>query len=114
YYSYTLIFITVLITCVDFNIYTEWGTKINGRVLELFFSSPAEAMASTASSPLFSIFLIAVILILLGCFLVKKFIITSGIKDSSVIYFKIPTALLILGFTFLGIRGGWGIAPMNP
>lgn len=114
YYTYTLIVITVIITCVDFNIYTEWGSKINGRAIDFLFTSPSEALASTASSPLFNIFIIAVILILTGYFLANKFLQTSEIKDNSELYVKIPIALLILGLTFLGIRGGWGISPMNP
>lgn len=115
YYTCTLNFITVLITCIDFNIYTEWGTKINGRAIDFLLSSPSEALASTASSPVFSILLIALILNVIGFYLAKKIILEpKEYIDSTNIWIKIPVALLILGFTFLGIRGGWGISPMNP
>jgi len=114
YYTYTLTVVTAIITCIDFNIYTEWGTKINGRAIDFFFTSPSEALASTASSPLFSIFLIGIILIVLGFYLANKIPGKKQFKDSSSLFIKIPVALFLLGLTFLGIRGGWGISPMNP
>ena len=114
YYTFALTVITVIITCIDFNIYTEWGTKINGRAIDFFFTSPSEALASTASSPLFSIFLIACILIVIGFFLAHNILSKNQFEDKSSVFIKIPVALLLLGLTFLGIRGGWGISPMNP
>ncbi len=114
YYTYALTVITVIITCIDFNIYTEWGTKINARAIDFFFTSPSEAMASTASSPLFTIFLIGSLLVVIGIYMANKVLGKNEFQDSSFLFIKIPVALLLLGLTFLGIRGGWGISPMNP
>lgn len=115
YYTFFLIFLTTLITGIDLNIYVEWGSKINYRAIEFFLQSPSEAMASSASSPLYITFFIIVMLSFFGFFLSNKFIFNQhpDIKASTFLI-KLPIALLFLGLTFLAIRGGWGVAPMNP
>ncbi len=114
-YTFVFTFLTAVITAVDFNIYTEWGTKINARAVDLLFESPSEAMASAASSPLFSSLFIVFALSMFGFYLSNKIIFKQDPDiDKSYFLVKFPIALLILGLTFLAIRGGWGIAPMNP
>lgn len=114
-YTLILIVFTIIFTIIDFNIYTEWGTKLNAKAIEVFITSPNEAMASSASSPIFSTILIGIILFLIGLYLAKKLNILEK-QPSSIHHFiiKLPIGLLVLGLTFLAIRGGWGIAPMNP
>ncbi len=114
-YTAILSVLTVIITTIDFNIYTEWGSKISGKVIDFLIESPKEAMASSGSSPLFLIFLFSASLLILA-YILYQFIVIKDIfrdrKTSSIA--KIFFSLLVLGLTFLGIRGGWKIAPMNP
>ena len=111
-YTWTLVVCCSLITVINFNIYREWGTKVNFRAFEFAFGSPKEAMASTGSSPLFLSFLILLGLIVLGIFLSGKLVQGPVYKGGSVVI-KIIVAILLLGFNFLAIRGGWQLAPMN-
>ncbi|ADY51889.1 sulfatase [Pseudopedobacter saltans DSM 12145] len=114
-YTAVLSFITILITIVDFNIYTEWGSKISAKVIDLAIESPKEALASSSSSPLS--FILFYFLILLGvAYILYRYIVPTGFrfKNKTGTVSKALISLLILGFTFLGIRGGWKIAPMNP
>src|SRR5690606_1177211 len=114
-YTMILSVLTVIITIVDFNIYTEWGSKISGKVIDFLIESPKEAMASSGSSPILLILLYSVSLLILA-YLLYQFIVIQDIfrgqKTSSIA--KIFFSILVLGLTFLGIRGGWKIAPMNP
>ncbi len=115
--AYTLVLatITILITATDFNIYTEWGTKINSKVLDFLIETPKEALASAGSIPLFKISIYILFLGLIAHYLYQWTVKRKHIigNKTSLLY-KIPCSLLILGLTFLAIRGGWKIAPMNP
>src|SRR5690606_5776920 len=113
-YTLILVAFTVVFTVIDFNIYTEWGTKLNAKAIEVFITSPNEALASSASSPIFSTVIIGIILFLLGFYLAKKLIFKNQHSSNHYFILKLTIGLFILGLTFLAIRGGWGIAPMNP
>lgn len=111
-YTWFMVILCAIITVVNFNIYREWGTKINYRVLEFTFGSPGEAMASTGSSPwgltlLFFAFLLIAAALLMKYMLVFK----QDMKDGLVI--RIVASLLLVGLNFLAIRGGWQLSPMN-
>ncbi len=112
---YTWIFIVIfaIISVANLNIYREWGAKFNYRAIDFAWNSPNEAMASSASSPIFSSLVILILLILAGFWLSKR-----------IIKFKMPETnqhIVIIGlsasalcvFTFLLIRGGWQLAPIN-
>lgn len=111
-YTWTLIVISSFLTVVNFNIYREWGTKVNYRALEFAFGSPAEAFASSESSPVFFSFLVFFALSGAGVFLASRLICYSFNKQQKW-YLKLPVALLLLGVNFLAIRGGWQLSPMN-
>ncbi|WP_069658113.1 LTA synthase family protein [Arcticibacter eurypsychrophilus] len=111
-YSYFLIVLFSIITVVNFNIYREWGTKINYRAFEFAFGSPTEAIASSVSSPLFLTLFILVVLIA-GGVLLFRLLVKPGIEKQGNIFLKISVGLFIMGLNFLAIRGGWQLAPMN-
>ncbi|EOR94298.1 putative sulfatase [Arcticibacter svalbardensis MN12-7] len=111
-YSYFLIILFSIITVVNFNIYREWGTKINYRAFEFAFSSPTEAIASSVSSPVFLTLLILVLLIA-GGVLLFRLLVKPGVEKQGNIFLKISVGLFIMGLNFLAIRGGWQLAPMN-
>lgn len=114
-YTYTLISFTALFTLVDINIYREWGTKLNNRAIEFFLNSTSDAIASSASSPVLASFTCIGLLILIGIFTYRKILnkTSENIDYKQSIFSKLSSSILILGFTFLAIRGGWGVAPMN-
>lgn len=110
-YNKVLIIIFSILSVVNFNIYREWGSKLNAKALSFAIDTPNEALASSASSPIFlSLFTLA-ILIAIGLYLnfliVKKKI--TFVK--SPIWLKIAISILLFGFNFLLIRGGVDVAP---
>lgn len=113
-YTYILIFLSSAICIIDINIYREWGTKFNAKAFDFLLDSPNEAIASTYSSPILYNFLGLILLLVLGVFLYKlisnwKNYQLQNLKFAS----KFIVSLIILSLTFLAIRGGIGIAPMN-
>ena len=112
YYTWTFLIICSLLTVINFNIYREWGTKVNYRAFEFAINSPAEAMASSGSSPLFLSFVILIALATAGILLSSKFI---GWKINREGHWmgKAVISLLLIGLTVLAIRGGLQDAPMN-
>lgn len=111
-YTWILVVCCSIITVINFNIYREWGTKVNFRAFEFAFGSPKEALASTGSSPILLSALILLALIAAGIFLSRKFIQGPFYKSGN-LALKILFAFLLLGLNFLAIRGGWQLAPMN-
>ncbi len=114
-YTIFLIIICAVLTVADFNIYREWGTKLNYRAFQYAFNSPKESIASGSSIPFFATFSFLIILLIAGYFLAKKLIFTQKSNtERTSLFLKFPISLLALAFTFLAIRGTWTIAPMNP
>ncbi|RZL45715.1 MAG: alkaline phosphatase family protein [Pedobacter sp.] len=112
-YNRVLIVVFSILSVVNFNIYREWGSKVNARALSFAFDTPNEAFASSASSPILLSAFILIILIGTGIyldFLINKKQI-SFIKTP--IWIKTIIAILLLGINFLLIRGGIGVAPNN-
>jgi phosphoglycerol transferase MdoB-like AlkP superfamily enzyme len=112
YYTWTFLILCSLLTVVNFNIYREWGTKVNYRAFEFAINSPAEAIASSGSSPLFLSFIILFVLATAGILLSSKFV---GWKINRKGHWmgKVVISLLLIGLTVLAIRGGLQDAPMN-
>jgi len=112
-YNQAFIVLCSIIAVVNLNIYREWGSKINAKAVGFAFSAPNEALASSASSPIVSNFLILAFLIAFGL-LLNKWIIQREILLTRVpLLAKIVFSLLILGLNFLAIRGGFGVSPNN-
>lgn len=110
-YNIVLILLFSLISTINFNVYREWGSKINSRVIEFAIFTPGESLASSASSPLLLSLLVYVVLASVGLYLnfilVKQYI--TFVKTP--IWVKTIIAILTLGINFLFIRGGVGTAP---
>lgn len=112
YYTWVLLVICAFLTVINFNIYREWGTKVNYRSFELAINSPKEAMASSGSSPLLLSFSILLALLFIGVFLSNK-IISWKISREGFWLGKAGLSLVLAGLTVLAIRGGLQDAPMN-
>lgn len=114
-YSVVLISIVAILTVIDFNIYREWGTKVNYKVFELLWNSPKEAWASSLSSPWGLSLIIIFIYILMGIFFCNFFVFQYQYRFFKMVwYLKLPIILLLHILCFLFIRGSVGVAPMNP
>ncbi len=112
-YNKVLIVIFSLIAVVNFNIYREWGSKVNVRAVSFAVDSPGEAFASSASIPFLLTFSILVILIGTGCYL-QFIIFTRKITFvKTPIWLKVFIAVLLISINFLMIRGGIDVAPNN-
>jgi phosphoglycerol transferase MdoB-like AlkP superfamily enzyme len=111
-YSYVLIVVCALLTVINFNIYREWGSKVNYRVFEFAFGSPREALASTGSSPIMLSVIIFLALSAVGIALFRK-LTDQQVYRKVTLPLKIFIAFLLLALNFLAIRGGWQLAPMN-
>ncbi|MEJ5995496.1 sulfatase-like hydrolase/transferase [Pedobacter sp. Du54] len=112
-YDKTFIIIFSILAVINFNIYREWGSKVNERAFGFLIDTPNEALASSASSPI--LLSIAVLLGLIGAafYFHDKILKTEFRLKKSPIWVKIVISILLIGFNFLGIRGGTGVAPNN-
>lgn len=111
-YTVVLVVLFSFLTVVNFNIYREWGTKINYRALEFAFGSPAEAFASSASSPVLFSLVVFGLLAGLGIFLSRHVILYQS-NQRGAVPVKLLLSILLIGINFLAIRGGWQLSPMN-
>ena len=112
-YFYTLIVLFSLINVISFNIYREWGSKINLRAIDIFFTSTNEAFASASSSPLLLSISILLTVIFANILIAKKLSKTTFPSTNLPVWQKVLAGLFFLGLNFLAIRGGLDAAPIN-
>ncbi|WGQ11436.1 LTA synthase family protein [Pedobacter gandavensis] len=112
-YNLVLLVIFSILSIVNFNIYREWGTKVNAKAIGFAFSSPGEAMASGASSPIALSLLILIMLIGGGYFLQKQLIPKQLSFQKSPIWLRGLISILVLVLTFMFIRGGFRGSPIT-
>jgi len=112
---YNKIFIVAfsLLAVVNFNIYREWGSKVNERAFGFLIDTPNEALASSASSPLFFSSVVLLILIILSLYVHTKLIRTQFRLKKTTIWLRIAIVIVLIGVNFIAIRGGTGVAPNN-
>lgn len=122
-FNYFLIILIALISVTDTLLYHEWGYKLNAYALSFLFY-PAQMLASITTSQIVLFIVLEVSLISFGIFM-YKFISKAGIVNPTKfekfdfnkkriypIGYGI-TSFLVLVLTFLAIRGGLGLAPIN-
>lgn len=110
-YTYATLIIVCLIIIADLFLYRYWGFRIDDTPL-FYLKSPKEAFASGS---LFEYFIAIVLFaLLIGCTLKiythidKKIAVFTGLSWGEAI-----PLLLLIGFLFVGIRGGIGVSTMN-
>ncbi|MDB5119799.1 MAG: sulfatase [Sphingobacteriales bacterium] len=113
YYVNALIIIFSLISIFNFNIYREWGSKINFKALDFAINTPNEAIASSTSSPIMFSLLVFAILVVANVLLAKKVIEYKMPRNTIPAFIKGGLSILLLGIAFLLIRGGWQLSPIN-
>lgn len=102
-----------IISVVNFNLYREWGAKLNFRAIEFGFKSPNEALASSASSPFFLSLAILGLFLIAGFYLAKKLVRFQIPSTGESVAKKISLSFGLLLATFILIRGGWQLSPIN-
>lgn len=112
-YNQVLIVLFSMLAVANFNIYQEWGSKINAKALGFAISSPNEAMASSASSPIFLSLSVLAILIGGGLWLQRLLILKTAAVTGRPFLLKLIFAVALLALNFLLIRGGLGVSPNN-
>ena len=109
----SLLVIFVFISGFNWNLYREWGSKINYRAIDMAFNSPAEAMASSASQPIVLSAIIVLALFVSGLILSKWLIDYSNPDRDKPLPHKITGSFLAIVLLVLVVRGGWQLAPIN-
>ncbi|WP_316822691.1 LTA synthase family protein [Pedobacter gandavensis] len=112
-YNLVLLILFSIISVVNFNIYREWGTKVNAKAFGFAFSSPGEALASGASSPIALSLGLLALLIIGGYFLQKRLIANALTFEKSPIWLRVLTSVLLIVFSFMFIRGGFKGSPIT-
>jgi phosphoglycerol transferase MdoB-like AlkP superfamily enzyme len=113
-YTFTAVTVVTLIIVIDLEVYNIWDFRLDATPLS-YLSSPKEAWASIANSPVFQLILSAVILIALASNTVYR-ILANRVYDWKVIknFPFIIYGILISAALIIPIRGGiFNIAPMN-
>ncbi len=112
---YNKVFIVVfsILAVINFNIYREWGSKVNERAFGFLIDTPNEALASSASSPILLSGITFLLLVGISFYFHSKIIkATYGLKTGS-IWLKTVIIFLLIGTNFICIRGGLGVSPNN-
>jgi phosphoglycerol transferase MdoB-like AlkP superfamily enzyme len=112
-YNKVLIVIFSIIAVANFNIYHEWGSKINAKALGFAISTPNEALASSASSPIALSLSLLALLIFIG-FVLQRYVAERTLRfEASPVWLRSLATPILLFITFLLIRGGLGGSPIT-
>lgn len=112
-YNLILVFFCSLLAVINFNIYREWGSKVNAKAIGFALSSPKEAMASSASSPIGLSVSMLILLVVIGFFL-QRYVVSRKLNFTAIpIWLRTIVCFILLGGNFLLIRGGLGGSPIT-
>ncbi|WP_246269366.1 LTA synthase family protein [Pedobacter panaciterrae] len=112
-YNKILIILFSIVSVVNFNIYREWGSKINAKAVGFAISTPNEALASSASSPIGLTLSLLVLLIVIG-FILQRWVVLRKLSfKASPIWLRGIAVIILVFLNFLLIRGGLGGSPIN-
>lgn len=112
-YNKVLIVLFSIISVINFNIYREWGSKVNAKAIGFAISTPNEAMASSASSPIGLSLSLLVLMIVLSLF-IQRWVVSRKLNfGSSSIWLRALVSVLLIGLSFILIRGGLRGSPIT-
>lgn len=116
YFHYQTLILLVIISIIsisDFELYRNWGFRIDATPL-LYLKMPKEAMASVKTYMII-ILVVATIITVLGFLLAyRKWVANTFTRCDKGQWWYAPVFILLAAAMILPIRGGFGIAPMNP
>lgn len=102
-----------LLTVIDFNLYREWGSKVDYRAFSLMMASPDAALTSSLSSPIFLSLVVMVVLIFTGVFVSRKLIPVMKQISYPPFYLRLFSVLIIIAVFILAGRGGVSTSPLT-
>lgn len=112
-YNLVLVFVCSVLSVVNFNIYREWGSKVNAKAMSFAFNSPTEAMASSASSPVGLSISLLILLFVIGFFL-QRYVVSRKLSfTQNPIWLRAILCVALLFGNFLLIRGGLRGSPIT-
>jgi phosphoglycerol transferase MdoB-like AlkP superfamily enzyme len=112
-YNYIFLFAVLYLGVVDMELYSWWGIKLDITPL-VYLKTPKEAAASLKLLEIALLVLFFVFLYFLGLKAYRKLIFSSLKKNSGSSWQFGIAGLLITGLLIIPMRGGIGIAPVNP
>ncbi|MBW4889930.1 sulfatase-like hydrolase/transferase [Mucilaginibacter sp. HMF5004] len=112
-YIWTCLVLVCFLTILDYNIFQEWGTKVNYRVFDSIIHQFSESMASSGSAPVALCVTIGVILLVSGILLSNRIIDYKYQGPKLSIPLKITSSALLILINFFIIRGGTQDTPIN-
>lgn len=112
-YNYVFLFIVLYLGIVDMDLYSYWGYKLDATPL-VYLKTPKEAAASLNFAEIGMLIFLLGILYLFFLAVYKRFVLIP-LKSSGKKYpLFSPAGLLTLLILLIPMRGGIGIAPVNP
>lgn len=112
YYASAMLFLVMIISVSELNIYKEWGIKLHYKALK-YLQHPSEVIQTAGTKTLLISALAILIFSMTGIFFFRKYIHINSLKVE-----KPLASFFILFFTFppllvLSIRGGWQQIPIQ-
>ena len=111
-YTVVLLFVFLLITQIDFEIYKYWGVRLDNTALR-FISTPHEMLASTTWSLIVIMFAALIAFTAFLFYLYRRYLASMLTHSNKPRLKGLLVFLLLFPLLFLAIRGGTGIAPIN-
>jgi len=111
-YTVVILFVFLLITLIDFEIYKYWGVRLDSTALR-FIGTPREMLASTKWSLIVLFFITLVTFTTLLYYFYHRKLASVLVQSDKPGWKGLLVFLLLFPFLFLAIRGGIGIAPIN-
>jgi len=111
-YTAIILFIFIIVTLVDFEIYKYWGVRLDSTAFR-FIGPPREMLASTAWSVIVLFLMALVMCISLLYYFYHRNLANVLEWSNKPGWIGLLVFLVLFPFLFLAIRGGIGIAPIN-
>lgn len=112
-YIWLCLLVICFLTILDFNIFQEWGTKVNYRVFDSIIHQFSESIASSGSSPIGLCITIGVVLLTIGILLSNVIIDYHYQAPPASTAVKVISSALLILVTFFIMRGGTQPTPVN-
>ena len=106
----------VIFSCIlvpDFELYRNWGFRIDGTPL-LYLKTPGEAFASVKILLIVLLLLFTALVVFLSYKILLRLLIPKKYRIEKGKWWMVPVLLFLTATMIIPVRGGFGIAPMNP
>lgn len=111
YFTLILLVIFTLILAGDMELYRNWGYRIDATPL-FYLKTPGEAFASIKIWLILVLLILSFLIILVSIKLYLKLVLKTPLLKGK--WWMVPIFLFLSATMIIPIRGGFGVAPMNP